>query len=240
MIAVAVAVLDSHGSMSVAGSAALRTEKPCPFYARGRRYDPRAMNWHYIPRLLAVLVLAFVVGCGSDDGDGESAGGGSAGSDPSAKESIAEEPTTQEPESDEPPAQSALAEVAIGDTVPITGSGLSLKLTATELKDPLSGPQSLAPSGNARLVGVEIEFQNVGQTAYQPNLFGGSATTTDNRQIDSIPPRLAGECGEGLPSTVQPGEKLIGCIPFEVPEGAQIETFQYEPAPGPPIIWANE
>ena len=126
-----------------------------------------------------------------------------------------------------------------GETVPISGhKGLSVNITAAKIVDPLRVPRYLAPHGDVRLLGIEVEFENTGTKVYEPSVFGATVTTSQNRQVDSEVV-IQGECSDGLPDSVQPGSTLIGCVPFKLAGRAEVTTFQYEPATfgGEPIVW---
>jgi hypothetical protein len=80
-----------------------------------------------------------------------------------------------------------------------------------------------------RRVGIKVALRNVGTATYNdaPGNSGKVLTTADEQgQQVTI---SGGECESGFDSsvTISPGSRQQGCIPFEIPKGAELKTFQF-------------
>jgi hypothetical protein len=135
------------------------------------------------------------------------------------------------------------AQAGVGDTVPLTGSnGLAVNLTLTRVIDPVPAPSYQGAGSGSRYVGIELAFDNKGTKAYDASAPGLSAAliTSQDRQL-STSALFGGQCNENNFGTVSPGAKLVGCVAFELPDGVEPKSFQYQPqliGGGAPVEWS--
>lgn len=117
----------------------------------------------------------------------------------------------------------------IGNAITLKGNTNTMRVRVLKVIDPLpAGQYDRAPAGK-RYVGVELTIQNTGQATYNDSPSNGAhiLTSTDEQANSTIV--SGGACGGDFASnaTISPGSRRRGCIPFEVPRGARVKTFQF-------------
>jgi len=183
-----------------------------------------------VPRLrggLTAAVLALgAAGCGSTTTIIKTV------SSPSASTAPAERPSSTSASAGGPPSSRSPAQ--IGDTLTLVGQETTLKVRVTSILDPLSGGAYDSPASGKRYVGVQLAVRNVGDHPYSDAVSNGSTIVLrGNQQAD---PTIVsdGPCGGSFGSDVKiaPGDNRVGCIPFEVPSGVRLRSFQFTPDSG--------
>lgn len=116
----------------------------------------------------------------------------------------------------------------LGDAIRLKGNESTMRVRVLRVRD-VAGGEFDKPARGKRYVGVELSLQNVGQGTYKDSpLNGAHIVTADDEQAD---PTLVsgGACGGSFSTdtTIAPGAKRRGCIPFEVPKRGRVKTFQF-------------
>jgi hypothetical protein len=119
----------------------------------------------------------------------------------------------------------------IGDFITLRGGekGEKIKVKVNRVIDPLAGGEFDQPSAGKRYVGVEITLKNVGTTTYSDSPSNGAQLIgTNDRQFDSTL-LSGGPCGDEFSASakIAPGDRRVGCIPFEVGKHAKLKKFQF-------------
>jgi hypothetical protein len=119
----------------------------------------------------------------------------------------------------------------IGQSIRLTGSeGLAMRVLVSRVLDPAPvGPADATLGVNARLVGIEIELENVGQTPYSAAPLSGAKLVLDSGRAVDGQNVLEGPCAGGfaLHAKIAPGQRRGGCLVFEVPESRRPVAFRY-------------
>jgi hypothetical protein len=163
------------------------------------------------------LLLAAAVGCG---------GGGDEGDE---RKAVTEKPPVKRPPRQRP-AEPRVRTAFVGEPVVVEGAGAGLRLEATLVRvlDPLRVGRFDRPPRGSRLVGVELVLRNVGRATYADAPAGG-ATLLTTRDEEATPTLVSGgACGGAFSAytTLRPGARRRGCIPFEVRRRARLEAFE--------------
>lgn len=123
----------------------------------------------------------------------------------------------------------------LGDPITLETQSTELKVTAENVIDPLEGGQFDRPQNKgSRFVGIEVEIANTGNETYSDSPSNGATVLTDDDQQADSALLTGGECGDQFASDVQigPGSRQVGCIPFEIEQGAEPARFQFGPDSG--------
>ncbi len=175
---------------------------------------------------VALLVLGATAGCGSTTTIVKTV------ISPPAKSTSAPRRSSGSTRADASPSPKSTAHV--GDTLTLVGQETTLKVRVTSLLDPLASGQYDSPSPGKRYVGVQLVVKNVGARAYSDAVSNGSTIVlVGNQQADSTSVS-DGPCGGSFGSDVKiaPGDTRAGCVPFEVPSGVRLRSFQFTPDSG--------
>ena len=109
---------------------------------------------------------------------------------------------------------------------PRSANGLGFTLTVNTVRDPGPTDKSNTPKPGNRYVAVDITLQNTGNATIPINRTYARLKMTDDREYGregNIPdPQL-------LTGTLQPGQATRGWVNFEVPAGAVLLSFTYDP-----------
>jgi hypothetical protein len=122
----------------------------------------------------------------------------------------------------------------VGDAISLRGSETTLKVRVLGVLDPLAAGDYDQADAGKRYVGVRIALDNTGQSAYSDAVGNGShVIMAGNDQAESTIVS-SGPCGGDFQSDVKiaPGEQRVGCIPFQVPEGETVKSFEFTPDSG--------
>jgi len=118
----------------------------------------------------------------------------------------------------------------LGDTITLKGTNVEMKVKPTKVYKQLSVGEFDEPqdSGN-RFVGVEVQLTNVGQETYDDSPSNGAVVITSGDEQGASTIVSGGPCAGQFASSakISPGSKRKGCIPFEVPKGKKVKTFQF-------------
>ena len=119
----------------------------------------------------------------------------------------------------------------VGDSITLRGGedGEKIKVKVNKVIDPLTGGEFDQPSAGKRYVGIEITLKNVGKTTYSDSPSNGAHLIgTNDRQFDSTI-LSGGPCGDEFSASakIAPGDRRVGCIPFEVGKQAKLKKFQF-------------
>ncbi len=136
------------------------------------------------------------------------------------------EPTVEEEPAPEPEPEPATA--GVGDVLTLTGmDDVQLKVKLVGIVDPVPGGEFDEAEG--RFVGVKLKFTNVGDAAYDDAPANGATLITRGDEQIDMALMTEGECSGSFASSVKlaPGASRVGCIPFDVPAGKRLKTFQF-------------
>src|SRR3954452_9351159 len=180
-------------------------------------------------RTLALVLLGLgtgLAGCGSGGAEP-----GGAESTVAAKATATAKPKTG-PDSDDP----VTVKGTVGDALILNGSGLNddpndhrktrVKVTLKGVRGPLSGFD--VPKGRA-LIGVELEFENLGRLRYDEAQPQGQLTVAGGetgKQTSLIPLSGRNPC-DNKSLKLRTGQARVTCIAFEVPKGEKPQAFEY-------------
>lgn len=175
---------------------------------------------HRLLTSLAVLSAVLAVGCGDTT--------------TVVKTVTTEAPKTTTTAAAEPVSEPAATEAQLGDLLTLEGDESTLKMRVTKVLDPLPVGEYDEPEGGNRLVGIEIAIKNMGPQAYADALGNGSTIIVRGDQQSSSTIVSGGPCAGNFGSDVKiaAGDKRVGCIPFEVPAGKRLRSFQFTPNSG--------
>jgi Domain of unknown function (DUF4352) len=148
--------------------------------------------------------------------------------------------TTSTATSSSPGAPIALGESASFVGEEIIGGGPNpppeVAVTVQAVIDPLgnatfAGSSAPKPAGQ-RYVAVQLKIQNTSGVAYSDSPSGElslMSASTGGPVGDAAPVTGPGQCVTDMSTvTVQPGATERGCVVFEVPNGQQLASVQYE------------
>jgi hypothetical protein len=117
----------------------------------------------------------------------------------------------------------------LGDAITLEGTDNKMRVTVSRVTDPLpAGEFDQAESGN-RFVGVQMVLANVGAKTYRDAPSNGAKIVTASDEQADPTILTGGPCSGSFASdtTIAVGAKRTGCIPFEVPQGHKLKTFQF-------------
>jgi hypothetical protein len=99
----------------------------------------------------------------------------------------ADDPTTEdEPPADEDEVEEA-TEARVGDSITLEGRDTSVRVQVVEVIDPVE-PTLISPEAGNRLVGIELEIENVGEGVFEGYPSNGATLVdADNRQYAGTP-----------------------------------------------------
>jgi len=119
----------------------------------------------------------------------------------------------------------------IGQSIRLAGSErLAMRVLVSRVRDPAPvGPADATLGVNARLVGIDIELENVGPTPYNAAPLSGAKLVLDNGRAVNGSNVLEGPCAGGfaLHARIAPGRRRGGCLVFEVPGSRRPVGFRY-------------
>jgi EAL domain-containing protein (putative c-di-GMP-specific phosphodiesterase class I) len=122
----------------------------------------------------------------------------------------------------------------LGESLVLPGFETQLRIAALRVIDPLPNGAS-GKTRRKRLVGVEVELENVGASRYAYAPDGCARLVTDRGARVARTSSFSGqEPGDTLPTGVelQPGATVRGCVPFRVRHGHDPELFRFVPESG--------
>lgn len=134
---------------------------------------------------------------------------------------------TSSPASDVDAGSTAL-DATVGGSITLRGSadGLLVEATALGVRDPASTPDSfIQPDPGNRYVGIRVRLRNVGTAVYSDSPSNGASAVDQNDQEFSASIFDAVEPGLGS-LKIRPGDRRVGWITFEVPDGSRLRLFQ--------------
>lgn len=143
-------------------------------------------------------------------------------------------PRRAPPRDASPGARPPARRVHLGESLVLPGLETQLRVAALRVIDPLPDGAS-GKARRRRLVGVEVELENVGASryAYVPN--GCARLVTDKGARAA---RTSSSPGQGPGGALQagvelePGATVRGCLPFLVRRGHRPESFRFVPESG--------
>lgn len=145
---------------------------------------------------------------------------------PAETTSTTEEPAVEEAPEPEPEPEPATA--GVGDALTLAGmDDVQVKVKLVGVVDP--APAGEFDEAEGRFVGIKLKLTNVGEAVYDDSPSNGATLIT--RGDEQVDPTLLmeGECSSSFASSVKlaPGASRVGCIPFDVPAGKKLKTFQF-------------
>ncbi len=122
----------------------------------------------------------------------------------------------------------------VGETLTLVGQETTLKVRVSSVLDPLTTGAYDSPASGKRYIGVQLVVKNVGDHTYSDSVSNGSTVVLKGDQQADSTIVSDGPCGGGFGSDVKiaPGDTRAGCIPFEVPSGVRLRSFQFTPDSG--------
>lgn len=118
----------------------------------------------------------------------------------------------------------------VGDSLTLEGaSDERMQVTVQKVLDPAPAGEFDEPSKGMRYVGVQVALKNVGDAQYDDSPSNGAVLLTANDEQAQSAIVIEGPCAGSFGSSakIAPGARQQGCIPFEVPNGAKLKTFQF-------------
>ncbi|MCA1667637.1 MAG: DUF4352 domain-containing protein [Thermomicrobia bacterium] len=109
-----------------------------------------------------------------------------------------------------------------------------MAVTVNEVRDPAPPTDFSKPKDGNRFVAVDVTIENTDTKPASYNALYATVKDTDGRQYDAtftdvVNPALS--AGDN-----SPGDKIRGWVVFEVPVGAKMATFKYEPLGGKQVV----
>ena len=116
----------------------------------------------------------------------------------------------------------------VGQAVTLEGTDTKMRVTPVSVKSVSGGEIDTATSGK-RYVGVQLRLKNVGQKTYQDSPSNGAKLITRSGEQADPTILTGGFCSGSFTSdtNIASGASRQGCIPFEVPKGQKLATFQF-------------
>jgi len=119
----------------------------------------------------------------------------------------------------------------VGTAISLVGDGSGEQMSVTVVKvisDAQSGDEFSGPDSGDRLYAVQFRLSNTGSAAYS-DAPENSAVVVDasGQSYQSSLDNAAGCTSFGGTENIAPGDSGLGCIVFEVPEGATISKVQF-------------
>lgn len=123
----------------------------------------------------------------------------------------------------------------LGDSIRLAASATTLRVTASSVIDPVySDNEYVAPAPGKRFVGVELILENVGKTGVNETPPNAARLIYGNDRQATSAYVLSDECDIlGFTDVnLAPGDRRMGCVAFEIPEGDAPRKIQYTPTSG--------
>jgi hypothetical protein len=120
----------------------------------------------------------------------------------------------------------------LGDPITLEGfdGKLKMRVATVDVADALQVGEFDEPQPGMRFVGVVVAMRNVGSATYDDAPGNGAKIiTTTDEQADATIGVTGGQCGGQFISstTISPGSRRVGCIPFEIRQGQRPKLFQF-------------
>lgn len=117
-------------------------------------------------------------------------------------------------------------EAGVGDTLAMMSPGGSqISVKVLEVIDPAPFEQRFAPADGMRVVAIRLRVENSGDADYTDTPGGGAAVlTADEVAFGTGITPMRGCADLGSP-TLAPGDRITGCLTFDVPEGTEVSFF---------------
>lgn len=122
------------------------------------------------------------------------------------------------------------APARVGSPITLKGQteGTQLKVTVLDVIDPAVGGEFDEVTAGKRRVGIKIRMENTGSTTFTDSPSNGAVLLTAADEQGESTIVSGGVCSGNFATsvTIGPGSRQQGCLPFEVPKGAKLKTFQ--------------
>lgn len=116
----------------------------------------------------------------------------------------------------------------VGDALQLEGfEGLRMAITLENVEKGISGGEFDQPPAGTEFVGVNLQLENVGQTTYNDSPSNGATLVDSDDQQYTSTLLTGGQCTGSEQARVAPGDTRSVCIPFEVPQDANLRLFQF-------------
>lgn len=130
----------------------------------------------------------------------------------------------------EPKAITTMETAAIGDSLSLKGNeeGVEMRVTVVQLTYPAPPKNALFGFHQGSvLAGVQIRLENTGTLAYSDSP-GNGAKMIDSQDQQYDQTIFETSAGPSIGSVkIAPGDRRVGYLLFEVPNGTQLKTFQF-------------
>jgi hyaluronan synthase/N-acetylglucosaminyltransferase len=130
-----------------------------------------------------------------------------------------------------PDARPSARRAHLGESLVLPGFDTQLRVAAMRVIDPLPNGGS-GKAHRKRLVGIEVELENVGESAYAYVSNGGVRMTTNKGARSSSVNGRQPDDALQVDIDLQPGATIRGCMPFLVRTGDHVESFRFVPEAG--------
>jgi len=168
-----------------------------------------------IGRVWVVLVLALAVGCSAEPDKQAGIHGGLV--------DLVEAYSPQPPRPEPTPA-------GVGSSIALRGNdGEAVRVTVVELVDPAPPRDRFSqPDTGFRLVAVQLQLENIGQTPYQDAPSNGAnLIDAKGQQYSHTFRQVSPGQTLGGTHTISPGDSRLGYVVFDLPESAEAAKLQY-------------
>jgi hypothetical protein len=140
------------------------------------------------------------------------------------------ETSTSSAESQSGPSPGGSQTAQVGDTITLNGSedGLTMDVKLVKVVDPAKPSNSFfGPTKNHHFVAFQIELMNAGTKTYSDSPANGAVLIDSKSQ--QYDPDITDPVGPGIGSSVKiaPGDKRVGYMSFEIPDGTKLSQFQF-------------
>jgi hypothetical protein len=117
-------------------------------------------------------------------------------------------------------------EAGIGDTLTlISPGGAQISATLRGVVDPAPFEQPFAPPEGTRLVAVELRIVNSGDQDYMDTPGSGAAILTADGTAFGTGITPTTRCEDLGSPVLRPGERVVGCLTFDIPKGTKARYF---------------
>jgi Domain of unknown function (DUF4352) len=117
-------------------------------------------------------------------------------------------------------------EAGIGDTLTlISPDGAQIAATLRGVVDPAPFEQPFAPPAGTRLVAIELRIENSGDQDYMDTPGSGAALLTADGTAYGTGITPTTRCEDLGSPVLHPGDRVSGCLTFDVPEGEEARYF---------------
>lgn len=129
-------------------------------------------------------------------------------------------------------ASTSASKAKLGDTVDLTGEdGAHIQVTLVKLVDPVKATNEFeTPSAGKRYVAVQMRIVNLGKKVYDTDPMAElKARDADGEIFDADFSPVETAVGQRMDSglTLAPGDKTLGVMTLEVPNGVKLTSMQY-------------